>query len=111
MFLIFLFSYFVFANFRVFGPLMAGRETKSFESGIAPAFIVATLITLISHITYSFAKTLSNFAYVLVRVLPVAILYALILILTSSFPNLTSEEFLWAYLFLAYLYVAFFIHI
>lgn len=97
--------YAIVTHLKIIGSLMAGRETKTFESGIAPAFAVATLVTLNSHITHSYAEKLTRITFLVVRVFPVGIMYSLILIFVNSSPILGFETILWAYLFSAYLFI------
>lgn len=97
--------YLIAIRIGIFGLLLAGRETKTFENGIAPAFVVATLVTLISHITHSYAKILSGVSFMCARIFPIAILYALILIFLPILPRLEFERLLWGYLLLTYIFV------
>jgi hypothetical protein len=97
--------YAIVTHLKIIGSLMAGRETKTFEGGIAPAFAVATLVTLNSHITHSYAEKLTRITFLVVRVFPVGIMYSLILIFVQNSPILGFETILWSYLFSTYLFI------
>jgi hypothetical protein len=102
----FISCYAVVTHINIIGSLMAGRETKTFESGIAPAFVVATLVTLNSHITHSYAEKLTRITFLLVRVFPIGIMYSIILVIIQSSPFLGFETILWGYLLSAFLFIA-----
>lgn len=106
-FLAFVLFYFLMLNFDKLGLFLAGRETKSFESGIGPAFAVATLVILISHITHSFANIFKFSSYLFVRIIPLVMLYALILFLAQNNLEKEGEIFLGVYLVLASFFLSY----
>lgn len=97
--------YAIVSRLNFIGVLMAGRETETFISGVAPAIVVAALVTLSSHITHSYAEKLTGITFIMVKVLPIAIMYLLILTFIYSSPPFIFEKILWAYLFSAYLFI------
>lgn len=99
-------TYILMLNYETLGLFLSGRETKSFENGVGPAFAVATLAILISHITHSFANIFPINYYLIVRIFPTAMLYALILLLAKN--NFVNENnfFLGCYLLLALFFLS-----
>lgn len=96
--------YVVVSHLDLIGSLMSGRETETFESGLAPAIVTAALVTLSAHISHSYAEKMKKSTFVVVKVLPTGIMYVLILTFINGFPVVGFEIILWTYLFLAYLF-------
>lgn len=103
--MVFAICFFTVTRIDVIGLLLAGRETRNFERGIAPAFVVATLVTLISHITHSYANKLAKKFYILIRVVPIVLLYALIILTFENLSSSVFEKTLLAYLLSSYLFI------